>query len=489
MHAGCQFSQLGGSTHVVYMDNAPLRVVNTTFSDNTGASDESAVIYTYLSSGVAWLQKSALINNSVALPLIASHSSDGFVSDVPREFYSESSKGFKDASRRPGEASVFLNGDERWLKDVQAGFPGVTVNSEAQDEPGTTQVTIVTTPQELQASLASSARHIELQAHLDLRDVDAAGLYSSSTYLLGTVRSGTHTLRGNCSTAVDSEALQLEGAALRPLAEGQCLIVADDHMLLLMHGRLWVDNLYLRVQHTSRSNLPTLLSLSALGGRLWLTRSTLQGDARGAPQGANGIWTDTSNKVFAQGVQFVDLGGGTSPVYVQSIASFLDCTFSGNSVNSIDHGIVLADGSAQVWLQSCELVNNTATFDLVALPYSTFYSDGLDMVYSVADSAETQPQSGPQNKSIFLAFEDIFITDAETEVGQLPREPPPRPPPSPPPPTPPPPVPPTQGVPDTSDSDHDVPIQVIIPIVGAILLCMGPVIAAMIMRGSRPNNV
>eukprot|EP00892_Ulva_mutabilis_P011358 jgi/Ulvmu1/8595/UM045_0038.1 len=423
---GCQFSQLGGSTYVV-SSSAPLHVVNTSFTNNMGADDASAVMHTNPSSGIVWLQGSTLANNSVALPLIAGQSSGGFISDVPREFFNEITGEFKDAPLLPGDSSVFLTGDEQWLKDVQAGFPSVTISSQAAVEPPTTQVTAVTTAQDLQAALASAARHIELQAHLDLRIVGAAGVYGSSSYLLGTVGSGTHTLRGNCSTAVDSEALQLEGAALRPLAEGQCLIVADQHMLLLMHGRLWIDNLYLRVQHTSRSDLPRLLSLSALGGRLWLTRSTLQGDATGAPQGANGIYTVTGNngiytvtgnKVLAHGVQFLDLGEGTPPVHMESIAKFASCMFSNNSVTGINSGVVLSTGPfAQVWLQSCEFVNNAATFELVAFNAGTLYSDGSEKVYQPAASAEVQPQSEPQDKSIYLTFEDDFITDAATELG------------------------------------------------------------------------
>eukprot|EP00892_Ulva_mutabilis_P011360 jgi/Ulvmu1/8597/UM045_0040.1 len=168
---GCQFSHLGGSTHVVYSNNAPLRVVNTHFTDNAGADEASAVMYTYRNGGIVWLQGSVLIHNSMGLPLIAGYNSGGFVSDVPQVYFSENSEGFKDTSVQPGDASVFLTGTERWLKDVQA------VTAEF-------------------AALASAERCIQPQAHLGLRNVDSAAAYHVPSYLLGTVRSGTNTIRG-----------------------------------------------------------------------------------------------------------------------------------------------------------------------------------------------------------------------------------------------------------------------------------------------------
>lgn len=101
---------------------------------------------------------------------------------------------------------------------------------------------------------------------------------------------GLNHVQGNCTNApVDTAALQLSGAPLRPLLEGQCIIVADHDMLEVSNGRLWVDNVYFRIGRSPRVPLPRLLTVYAVG-RLWLTRSTLQGDGSIEPgQGDNGV--------------------------------------------------------------------------------------------------------------------------------------------------------------------------------------------------------
>lgn len=110
-------------------------------------------------------------------------------------------------------------------------------------------------------------------------------------------------MQGNCSGAPDGDAFQLSGKPLLQLAEGQCLLVADDDALEVMHGRVWLDNLYLRVKRTSRNSRPALLSVAALGGQLWLTRSVLQGDGSiESLQASVGLTATITNQVFAQGV-------------------------------------------------------------------------------------------------------------------------------------------------------------------------------------------
>eukprot|EP00892_Ulva_mutabilis_P005563 jgi/Ulvmu1/3379/UM158_0002.1 len=247
---GCKFSHLGGVVPVVYINNAPLHVVNSTFSNNNSTDNTSSVMYAAFRDGTAWLQGSALLNNTVALPLVADFQSAGYVSDTPREFY-RFGRTFEDSLERPVDANIFLNGDDDWLKQVQAAVPGVTVRSEAAMDPPGTQVAIVTTAQQLQTALATVKRHIEVQAHLDFTTLDTV-----HGYLLGRVRSGTHTLRGNCSMPVEEASFLISGPELRTFTAGQCLIVADGHMLEMMHGRLWIDNLYLRVQPSTRNNVP-----------------------------------------------------------------------------------------------------------------------------------------------------------------------------------------------------------------------------------------
>jgi len=108
---------------VLYANDSPVRIVNSTFSDNIIPDDSSAVIYTYFTSAAAWLDGTALVNNSVALPLLGTSGSGGFSSDVPREFYLELDDGFKDTTTRPADVNAFLNGDERWFQDVLAVRP------------------------------------------------------------------------------------------------------------------------------------------------------------------------------------------------------------------------------------------------------------------------------------------------------------------------------------------------------------------------------
>lgn len=119
MRAGCEFRQLGGSEHVLYANGAPVRIVNSTFADNTVTDDDSAIIYSYFRDAGAWLQGSALVNNSVAVPLLAAFNSDGFASDVPREYYESTDKAFVNAPARPADTNAFLNGQEAWFSDTR----------------------------------------------------------------------------------------------------------------------------------------------------------------------------------------------------------------------------------------------------------------------------------------------------------------------------------------------------------------------------------
>ena len=92
--------------------------------------------------------------------------------------------------------------------------------------------------------------------------------------------------------------LDAAGAAAR--RSGQCAIIVDTDLLALIHGRLWVDSLFVALRRTSRTSSVDLIlcgdqDRSAYGtpaaGSLWLTRSVLQGDTVTNPdvQSATGI--------------------------------------------------------------------------------------------------------------------------------------------------------------------------------------------------------
>lgn len=113
------------------------------------------------------------------------------------------------------------------------------------------------------------------------------------------------------------------------------------------------------------------------------------------------------------GVLFADLGGGDSPVYIQSNARFVGCTFADNRASGVNDGIIHAYGSTtEVWLQGCELVGNNATLTLLAATSATFYSDGQEQFYSATQSTEVQAKATPPDTSAFLALEDTFLQDA-----------------------------------------------------------------------------
>jgi len=81
----------------------------------------------------------------------------------------------------------------------------------------------------------------------------------------------------------------LNSAEVAARAPGQCAVIIDVGLLQVLHGSLWMDNLFIAVRPTSGvESLPTLRcgsmtkttsdhDSSAVGGNLWLTRSVLQG--------------------------------------------------------------------------------------------------------------------------------------------------------------------------------------------------------------------
>lgn len=115
------------------MNASSVHVVNSTFSDNIIPDDSAAIIH---SSGDVWLEGTALVNNSVILPLISDMSGTDevssdlpeFSSDVPRDVFIGLSYDLMDTSVRPDDVDSFLNGDEGWFQDIRAvwsrpGFP------------------------------------------------------------------------------------------------------------------------------------------------------------------------------------------------------------------------------------------------------------------------------------------------------------------------------------------------------------------------------
>lgn len=73
-------------------------------------------------------------------------------------------------------------------------------------------------------------------------------------------------------------------------------------MLQAKRGRLWVDNVYVRLTRSPQESVSSFVNVTD-SAQLWLTRSTLQGNGRfDARQGATGLISRLDSQVFAQGV-------------------------------------------------------------------------------------------------------------------------------------------------------------------------------------------
>jgi hypothetical protein len=97
-------------------------------------------------------------------------------------------------------------------------------------------------------------------------------------------------------------------------------------LFTFMHGRLWIDLVYVRLNRSQRSaNNPVLAYMESSVGKLWMTRSVLQGD--GTMDTLSGTKALTAHsKVLMQGVRLrqqnlskVDqLGLGRLPASLQT---------------------------------------------------------------------------------------------------------------------------------------------------------------------------
>lgn len=86
-------------------------------------------------------------------------------------------------------------------------FPNVTITSTAVKEPSETFTTVVTSAAQLQEAVAAGARHIELQAHLDL-----TSLQPIDGFLIGSVSAMTRTLRVRPSATQAAASLRSDTA-------------------------------------------------------------------------------------------------------------------------------------------------------------------------------------------------------------------------------------------------------------------------------------
>eukprot|EP00892_Ulva_mutabilis_P006549 jgi/Ulvmu1/4266/UM194_0006.1 len=195
-------------------------------------------------------------------------------------------------------------------------------------------VTVVTTPEELQAAVAAAVVDIEIRAHLDLsnltrpRNPEIPGASTEDAprnlallYRIQEMRS----MRGNCSDPDAATTLGLaqeEAATLLPLKPRQCLVIVPDTFLMSNGGSYWLDNLYLKLRRhraVSRFSFVTAGELTENIGfdevsdsDLYLTNLTLQGEYRGSFRGVK-LEAPNSNMLL-QDCIFTDWSGYFSPV-------------------------------------------------------------------------------------------------------------------------------------------------------------------------------
>lgn len=116
-------------------------------------------------------------------------------------------------------------------------------------------------------------------------------------------------LQGRCEAAPGDD-LEVTGEPLRDLLPEQCVFITDRPLLAQYYGRLWLDNIYIRLQPSDSSPdvLRAVDSASDNGGEMWVTRTTIQGDGAVAegldagqpqPQGLTGIRSESL--VYAHG--------------------------------------------------------------------------------------------------------------------------------------------------------------------------------------------
>ena len=98
-------------------------------------------------------------------------------------------------------------------------------------------------------------------------------------------------MQGNCTGAGDPT-FTIAGVPLVPRKPGQCVLLADNDLLTLGPGRLWVHNLYIRHKATQRDlSVSLMYTRSDMGGQLWMTGCTLQGTGSyDSTFGADGLW-------------------------------------------------------------------------------------------------------------------------------------------------------------------------------------------------------
>lgn len=113
-------------------------------------------------------------------------------------------------------------------------------------------------------------------------------------------------MQGNCEgLAPPSPYLDPSHVPLRPLLPRQCLLLADDDLLIVYSSQVWLDGLYVRLttpRDTETGLFGSFISLGTNESQVWMTDVTLQGNGNGmrvCDECALSVWLEGS--AYAQG--------------------------------------------------------------------------------------------------------------------------------------------------------------------------------------------
>lgn len=85
--------------------------------------------------------------------------------------------------------------------------------------------------------------------------------------------------QGNCESEVPESLkrkIPSSHAPLRPLLPYQCLLLADEQLLMLDATRLWLDGVYVRLTEPRNATFGGFVELWGSSTKLWMTGVTLQ---------------------------------------------------------------------------------------------------------------------------------------------------------------------------------------------------------------------
>eukprot|EP00892_Ulva_mutabilis_P004162 jgi/Ulvmu1/2117/UM127_0002.1 len=296
-------------------------------------------------------------------------------------------------------------------------------------------ITVVRTAAQLQQASVSGAMDIEIRAHIDMRSLtlapnpqiqgEATANNPRRLALLYAPRS-LRSIRGNCTESNAGAQLGLSTSvftSLIPMRPRQCLLVVSQTWLMVNAGKLWIDNIYLKLsRHLVRPNF-MFITAGALNGELtwpligrsdiYITRTTFQGEHRG---NARGIISDiTGCSIYFDDCIFTDWAGFTSPITLkfQSICNVRNTVF-----RNMHLAVEIADVSfgGTVRFENVLLANVTLARGAVVSTTLNDYQQavGFYLTYYAEDDEDFDVEIQPVPPSERGVFGEEFVIVEQT---------------------------------------------------------------------------